>query len=81
MIELTETQSQALAVPGATPEVFDPRTQARYVLVRAEVFERLRAALEEEMPEVGPLVNEVMAEDDADDPYLEGYQKYRREQA
>jgi hypothetical protein len=81
MIELTELQSQAVAAAGATPEVLDPRTQARYVLVPAEVFRRLRAALEDEMPEVGPLVNEVMAEDDADDPYLEGYQKHRREHA
>jgi hypothetical protein len=77
MIELTENQSQALAAATETPEVLDPKTQARYVLVRAEAFRRLRALLEEDMPDIAPLINEVMAEDDADDPYLEAYQQYR----
>jgi hypothetical protein len=33
--------------------------------------------LEDDMPDVAVLVNEVMAEDDADDPLLESYQPDR----
>jgi hypothetical protein len=75
MIELTENQSQALAASADVPEVLDPRTQARYVLVPTEVFRRLQGLLDNDMPDVGPLINEVMADDDAHNPYLEGYQK------
>ena len=49
MIELTEEQRQALA---ANPELrlLDPLTQKTYVLVGADVYERLRRVLEEVDP-------------------------------
>jgi hypothetical protein len=49
MIELTEEQRQAIAASGEVPPtVLDPETKAAYVLVRREVFQRLRGLLEED---------------------------------
>lgn len=43
-IELTEDQSKAVEQAGdKSPSVTDPRTRKTYVLVSAEVFERIRA--------------------------------------
>lgn len=79
MIELTEQQRQELSAPG--PVAFDPRTGETYVLVRRETYEHLKAllALDDYDPDEGAgAINEVMAEDDAKDPYLESYQHYGR---
>jgi hypothetical protein len=82
MIELTEQQQQAL---DASPEpwLLDPRTQKTYVLVRADVYERIQGLLAADegldMRQVATLVERAMQEDDADDPTLEFYQrKYGR---
>jgi hypothetical protein len=49
MIELTEHQQQALAQRHEfPPRVVNPRTQEIYVLVHAEMYERVRALLAEE---------------------------------
>ena len=80
MIELTEQQRQELSVPE--PLAIDPHTRQTYVLVRRETYERLKAllALEDYDPEEGArFINEVMAEDDAKDPYLESYQHYGKQ--
>ena len=80
MIELTEQQRQQLSVPE--PVAFDPQTKAKYVLVRQEVYERWKAliALDEYDPNEGAAhINEIMAEDDAKDPYLESYQHYGKQ--
>src|SRR5947209_12888787 len=74
MIELTEQQRQELSAPE--PVAIDPQTRETYVLVRREVYERLKAllALDDYDPNEGAgFINEVMAEDDAKDPYLESY--------
>jgi hypothetical protein len=43
MIELTDQQVQALETHEATPPmVVNPRTRETFVLLRAEVYERLR---------------------------------------
>jgi hypothetical protein len=48
-IELTEQQQQALdTVRDQPPRVLDPRTNAAYVLIPAEEYERIRAVLENE---------------------------------
>lgn len=44
------------------------------------VPEQLPFSLEEEMPDTAALLNEVMAEDDANDPLLENYQRFATEQ-
>jgi hypothetical protein len=72
MIELTQQQRrESIAI--------DPQTRETYVLVRREAYHRLKAllALDDYDPEEGAgYINEVMAEDDAKDPYLDSYQHY-----
>ena len=77
MIELTEQQREQLSDPE--PIAIDPQTRATYVLVRREVYERLKALLsldDYDPDEGGRYINEVMAEDDAGDPHLASYQNY-----
>jgi hypothetical protein len=47
-IELTEQQQRALDAEGETLGVIDPRTNQTYVLVRAEIYERLRSILDDD---------------------------------
>src|SRR5206468_987418 len=76
-IELTrEPLEAAESVPV---RVTDPETHREYVLVQAEAYDRLRAALRDDVPDVAALVNEVMADDHTHDPYMESYQHYRKE--
>ena len=77
MIELTQQQRQELQGPEPA-RALDPQTRTTYVLVRADIYERLRSLLDEDMPDISCLMNEVMAEDDANDPLLESYQHYRK---
>lgn len=77
MIELTEQQRLELASPE--PVAIDPVTQAVYVLVRKEAYDRIRSLLDDDLPsmqEVAQLVESNMKEDDANDPWLESYQEY-----
>jgi hypothetical protein len=76
-IELTREQLHAAET--APIRITDPETSREYIVVPAEAYERLRAARDDDMPDVSGLINEVMAEDDAHDPYLESYQEYRKE--
>jgi len=51
-IELTDEQRQALGGQSDEPvQVIDPRTKETYVLLRAELYERLKGLLEEEEEE------------------------------
>lgn len=82
MIELLPEQQQALDA-NAELRMIDPRTQKVYVLIDAELYERIQTLFAEEdepdMRQVAALVEEAMHEDDADDPALEFYQrKYGR---
>jgi hypothetical protein len=80
MIELTEQQRQELSTPE--PVAIDPQTGQTYVLVHRQAYERLKAllAMDEYNPDEGAgHINEVMAEDDAKDPYLESYQHYGKQ--
>lgn len=75
MIELTKQQQQELL--AEEPIAIDPHTQKTYVLVLREAHERIkvRLAVEDYDPDEGAgFINEVMADDDAKDPYLESYQ-------
>jgi hypothetical protein len=83
-IELTEEPQRAIAAQREEPpRVINPRTQEAFVLLRAEVYERLRALLDGEFDprEAYPFIDRAMAEDDANDPCLEKYQHLRREDA
>lgn len=50
-----------------------------YVVIKAETYDRLRAAVEDglDMGEIAVLVESTMREEDAGDPLLESYQGYR----
>jgi hypothetical protein len=77
MIELTTEQRQVLSEPE--PVAIDPLTRETYVLVPKTTYDRLKSLLatDEYDPEEGlAYINEVMAEDDANDPLLEQYQRF-----
>ena len=77
MIELTEQQRRELHVPE--PIAIDPQTKQTYVLVRQAVYQRLKSLLarDDYDPDEGAAsINEIMAEDDANDPLWESYQHY-----
>ena len=75
MIELTEQQRTEL---NDTPLlVIDPHTKEEYIIVRREVYQRLQG-MRDVVLATGELVDKVMAEDDANDPYLQSYQSVTR---
>jgi hypothetical protein len=79
MFELTPEQRRELGQTEPA-RALDPETKVEYVLVRADLYERMKAILEEgglEMRQVAALVEQAMREDDANDPLLESYDKYR----
>jgi hypothetical protein len=81
MIELNEQQRQELN--GSEPVAIDPATNQTHVLVKSELYQRVRHLFDDEgldMRQVGFLIEEAMREDDANDPLLESYQNYRRTQ-
>jgi hypothetical protein len=66
MFELTKEQQGELG--KAEPAKFrDPRTDETYVLVRADVYERMRAIIDGATKRAG-----------WDDPALDAYEKYRK---
>lgn len=50
MLELTDEQHRAVEAGAEPPRLIDPRTQKAYVLVPAELYERLKRVLEEVDP-------------------------------
>lgn len=74
---LTEIEKQA--VRNGEPVQFR-EDDVDCVVVRADVFQKLRGVLDETLPPevVTRLVDQTMSDDDANDPLLESYQKYRR---
>jgi hypothetical protein len=79
MFELTQEQRREL--DSAEPLAIDPQTRKQYVLVPVEAYQRIKCllALDDYDPDEGlGEMNEVMAEDDVNDPLLESYQHYRK---
>jgi hypothetical protein len=74
MIELTQQQQQDLASRHENPpRVDNPRTRETFVLLHVELYERVRAILEEEdeiaaIEETYPLVSEVLDADSQEGP-------------
>lgn len=64
------------AEAGTPVEVVDPATNRVYYLISAEQFQRIGAALSGDFNprELYPMIDRVMAADDAKDPLLESYQ-------
>ncbi len=77
MIELTEALLKALDESQGQPlQLVDPRTNVAYLLVRADLFERIHYAEDDvDSIDVGALIAEAMREYDEDDPLLESYPK------
>jgi len=82
MIELTTEQTEDMARAGnVAVRVRHPETREVFVLIRESAFESLKGLIDgsDYNPGEGAAwINEIMAEDDADDPLLESYQKYAR---
>jgi hypothetical protein len=72
-IELTEDQRQALAqCREVPPRVLDPAANITYVLVRADVYEKLQDLLgEEDVRPLEPLLAELAPEDWEDASHYE----------
>jgi hypothetical protein len=69
MIELTEQQQREIQKAGWPPQVANPRTGETFVLIHQEMFERVRALLEQEdeiaaVEEMYPLATEALGADD-----------------
>lgn len=47
-IELTKEQQEALDSEQGIPSVIDPRTQESFVLLRTEIYERIRGLLDQD---------------------------------
>ena len=75
MIELNADQRQELKGPEPA-HARDPETKQEYILVRREVYDRLRAVLEDDdtVFTTAEVLDRVMAEDDENDPHLEALQ-------
>lgn len=77
MIELTQEQHQVLTDNGPEPvHVVDPATKAEYVLLRAEMYARLKTLLtddDEWVRSTYPAAMEVFARDGWDDPRMDVY--------
>ena len=71
MFELTEEQRQKIQTADP-PRAVDPKTRETYVLIREDVYERIKSMVDDFDPREGyPFVDRVMAEDDALDPRLD----------
>jgi hypothetical protein len=85
-VTLTPDLARAIAgAKGQTVRLKDPTTNEDYVLVRAELYDRIAHLFADDeeglsMAQVGVLIQEAMREDDANDPLLETYQNYQRKQ-
>jgi hypothetical protein len=80
MIALTIEQHQAIEDAGGKPvRVEDPQTRATYVLIDANLYERIRALVEPDdfsPEEFAPMIWDAMKED-WDDPSMEAYDRLR----
>jgi hypothetical protein len=79
LIELMSEQHAAVASgQDSPPLVIDPATRTRYVLVREEVYNRVKSLLdvdddEESLSHLHPHVMEVFGRDGWDDPAMDVY--------
>jgi hypothetical protein len=77
MIDLTREQVQALQGEESPVRVRDPETDATFVLVRSEVYDRMKALFEEEdnqfVRDMYPQVMEVFGRAGWDDPAMDIY--------
>jgi hypothetical protein len=83
--KLSEDLREALEQGGDLPvRLVDATTNAGYVIMRADQYEKVKAVFEREDDnfdprEAYPFVDEVMKDDDAHDPGLESYQSFSKQ--
>jgi len=81
---LSDDLRQAIEKEGGTPiHLVDAATNAQYVLLRADQYEKVKAIFQHEdrdfdSREAYPFIEEVMREDDANDPALSSYQSFTK---
>ena len=77
---MTLTTEQILALKNGESVRIDPDIGTECVLVRADVFDRVKSLLDDSISfeQVGALVHAAMKDEDLDDPLLDSYQKYRK---
>ena len=80
-MNLTSDQVRAIR-EGAHVPIIPPEVGEECVVLRRDAYEKLKQVLyddsEADPTRFYPLISAIMAEDDADDPALESYQKYKR---
>ena len=79
MIVLTDEQHKAIEDAGGSPvRVEDPATKTAYVLLSADLYERIRVLVESDdtsPEEFAPLLWDTM-KGDWDDPAMDAYDRY-----
>jgi hypothetical protein len=76
-MNLSPDQLKAVAAGEPVPLLVE---RTRCVLIREDLFDRLKRVTSDALDadNLYDLIEETMAEDDANDPALESYQKYKR---
>ena len=76
MVELTKEQRKELGAAEA-PRLIDPETHQRYVLVREELYERVKGLLDASFQpkEAYPAIDRAFAEG-WNDPRMDDYDRY-----
>jgi hypothetical protein len=79
MTTITPEIRQAIEQAGDAPvQITDPETHAAYIIVKAEVYERMRALCEDfDVRDFYPVMNEVAAREGWDDPAMDIYDEYQ----
>ena len=76
-MNLTTEQLQSVK-DGLAVRVEDHEHGLEFVVIRADVFQRVQSVLGDADPrEMYPLVDRTMSEEDEGDPLLDSYQRYR----
>ena len=79
MTAITPEIRQAIDNAGEKPvEITDPETNSVYIIVRAEVYRRMRLFCEElEIRDAYPMMDQVAAREGWDDPSMDVYNEYQ----
>jgi hypothetical protein len=79
MTTITPEIRQAIEQAGEQPvQLTDPETNSIYVIVRAEVYDRMRAVCDDfHIRDAYPLMDQVAALDGWDDPSMNIYDEYK----
>jgi hemerythrin-like domain-containing protein len=78
MVTLTQEQRQLLQQNGGELlRLLDPETNKEYVLVQAEVYQRLQASLSDVEPrELYPLLHRALKDEGWDEPHMDEYNRF-----